>query len=343
MKKIAVLYQEEKLKKRFSKSIVSSVQDIIVSAGCNSVFMDIQEDKKEEARKYIHKEFRDHTLLIVGGDRTFEFYKKESPVDDGDGFIFTDNWWASSSNDIILPEISVSRFPESDDDTQESFLSALEYSMKISTANAEEKFGVTASIWRRSAESVFKHHKGMGEILISPPFFEDGKLKFKKYKGGIYCNLHGGKDISGWYGQRSAISDYKEEYPLACAPSDFSKGITDSFLFSEACFGGFTSGKKTSDSIMLTALRSGFVFVIGSTATAYGGFAPPLSEADLLASLFYDEFFKGKCAGDAFLSAKKLFCRKSIEKMGFLDDDDKKTLISFVFYGNPFAEVNCEN
>jgi hypothetical protein len=39
--------------------------------------------------------------------------------------------------------------------------------------------------------------------------------------------------------------------------------------------------------------------------------------------------------GESFKNAKLDFARKVLRRQGFLDDDDQKTLLQFVLYGDP--------
>ena len=342
MKEITILYNPKKLKKKYSASFAVKMQDILVSSQNTLQFIETDDSSKAKVKDFILSECRDSIIIIIGGEDVFPFEKISSHVDDGDNIVCTDNWWVSSADDCVIPEIEISRIPDATDETEGSFLKMTENLFLKNKVRANEKTGITAEIWKKAADEVFRHLKAQGEILSSPPHTVKSKLEFDKFEGGLYFNLHGAEDESGWYGQRAKFSSYKEEYPLALLPKNISKGIKNSFLASEACFGAYVNNKKTSESIMLTALRSGVSFCIGSTATAYGTFAPPISEADMLVSIFYDEFLKGKNASLAFLNAKRIFAQKNIEKNGFLDDDDKKTLVEFVMYGNPLTEVDDE-
>ncbi|MGE3063787.1 MAG: hypothetical protein AB7T10_09200 [bacterium] len=342
MKEISVLYNSTRIKKKYSSSFITKMQDSLVASQNIFQFIETKDANKNKVKNFILNECSDSIVLIIGGDSLFPFERVKSHVDDGDNDICTDNWWVSSNKDCILPEIEISRIPDFEGESEESFLKTIEVVFKTNYVSAYEKFGITAQIWKKAAEDVFRHLKSQGEILSSPPHTAKKKLEFSKFKGGLYFNLHGAEDEAGWYGQRDKFSSYEEEYPLAIMPKDISKGIERGFLASEACYGAHINKKNADEAIMLKALRSGTLFCIGSTSTAYGTFAPPLSEADMLVSIFFDEFLKKKNASLAFLNAKRIFAQRNIEKNGFLDDDDKKTLVEFVMYGNPLTEVDNE-
>jgi hypothetical protein len=47
--------------------------------------------------------------------------------------------------------------------------------------------------------------------------------------------------------------------------------------------------------------------------------------------------------GESFKNAKLDFARKALRRQGFLDDDDKKTLLQFVLYGDPTLRIRTED
>ncbi|PIP13324.1 MAG: hypothetical protein COX48_04615 [bacterium (Candidatus Stahlbacteria) CG23_combo_of_CG06-09_8_20_14_all_34_7] len=340
MKEITVLYYPKKLKRKYSDKFITKMQDVLVSTQNTLQFIETDDTKKEKVKRFILSECKESIILLIGGEDTFPFEKNISHVDDGDSYVCTDNWWVSSGKDCVIPEIEISRMPDGKDGTENSFLEIIEKSFTKNKISVNEKIGITAEIWKSAANDVFKHLQSQGDMLVSPPHTCKSRLNFEKFEGGLYFNLHGSEDEKGWYGQRDKFSSYKEEYPLAVIPENISKGIKNGFVLSEACYGAYINNKKKDESIMLTALGNGISFCIGSTSTAYGTFTPPLSEADLLVSIFYDEFLKNKNASLSFLNAKRIFAQKNIERNGFLDDDDKKTLVEFVMYGNPMVEVS---
>ncbi len=335
---VYVMYDKAKIQKRFSKNIITRIQDIFVASCNNVLFIEHTVAQRKKIHKYIHKiSSNDTHLILIGNHDTLPFETIKSPVNDGDKIVHTDNFWACNDAAMLIPDLSVARIPHSKNEKENEYLKKIENILENVNINFNEKVGVTASIWDKSSIEVFEQIKGTGEIIISPPFSikKNGLIKFKKFMGTIYCNVHGSKDIPGWYGQakQNEISD--EEYPRVLMPETFKDGFKSTYLVSEACYGGFIINKRDKESIALSALKGGIKFTLLSTSTAYGPYRPPLSEADLLADLFYKELYKGKSAGKALREAKKIFARKGIKKYGFLDNDDKKTLLEFHLYGNP--------
>jgi hypothetical protein len=235
-------------------------------------------------------------------------------------------------------------------------------------ARTRPSLGYTASIWRRASLSVFRPIGDGRTMLISPPtrsadYFssyssassdggQDNLSQPDPY--GIpltlhparlgYFNLHGLIDSSEWYGQRDPIeAEDGPDYPVALRPEDISGsyslngGKTPCVVFTEACFGAHLEGRQIEDSLALKFLSSGSKAVVGSTCIAYGAVNSPLTAADLLGFSFWTYLSEGLPAGEALRRAKIRLAREMHRRQGYLDGEDQKTLISFVYYGDPLA------
>jgi hypothetical protein len=84
-------------------------------------------------------------------------------------------------------------------------------------------------------------------------------------------------------------------------------------------------------------LHSGALSFIGSTATAYGAVALPLGGADLLVQQTLQNLRRGYPIGRALALARDWMAREVVQRQGYLDPDDAKTLLSFVLLGDPWA------
>jgi hypothetical protein len=203
---------------------------------------------------------------------------------------------------------------------------------------AESSFGYTASIWRRASLEVFSRIGSTRNLRISPPVTsrEFNSLALGPSSYG-YFNLHGIADGPAWYGQRDPTfpADYPD-FPIALAPEDVgAQGFVPEVVLTEACYGALIDGKTADTALALKFLSSGAQMVIGSTSIAYGGLNTSLEAADLLASFFWQELIGGSSGGRALQRAKLAFAKHLDERQGYLDGEDQKTLISFVFYGDP--------
>jgi hypothetical protein len=153
-----------------------------------------------------------------------------------------------------------------------------------------------------------------------------------------YFNLHGIEDSPEWFGQRDPFddSDQVEEFPIALRPEDIqNSGHAPQIVFSEACYGANIVNKNVENAMSLKFLDSGSRIVIGSTKISYGSVATPLIAADLLGRLFWDNLNQGFAAGEALRRAKLGLAAEMHHRQGYLDGEDQKTLISFVFFGDP--------
>ncbi len=152
-----------------------------------------------------------------------------------------------------------------------------------------------------------------------------------------YFNLHGSMDTPYFYGQGDGY------YPVALSPPDVSKGdVSGAVVVSEACYGAYIDGRGKESSIPISYLSRGALGFVGSTTIAYGPASPPCGEADLMAIFFFYYLDFGVPMGVALALAKAYFARKMIEEQGYLDEDDRKTLLQFILLGDPSLKKGGE-
>jgi hypothetical protein len=160
-----------------------------------------------------------------------------------------------------------------------------------------------------------------------------------------YFNLHGLPDADEWYGQRDPSDPSGEtDFPMALRPEDIGRsnghpGNVPEVVFSEACYGANILSRKADQAISLKFLLSGSRAFVGSTVTAYGSISTPLIAADLLGLAFWHLLREGHPVGEALRRAKISLAREMHRRQGYLDGEDQKTLISFVCYGDPLAQM----
>jgi hypothetical protein len=239
----------------------------------------------------------------------------------------------------------------------------------LSPMRVRPSMGYTAAIWRRASLSVYRPIGEARSMLVSPPvqvpigtngsephtiaLDENSKpralgtsiaLNLHPAKLG-YFNLHGLEDAVEWYGQSDPSEPCEgPDYPVAIRPQDvgehLNNGRAPQVIFSEACFGAHIQGRSVEDSVLLKFLASGSQAAVGSTCTAYGAIASPLTAADLLGYAFWNYLGESLPAGEALRRAKIQLAKEMHRRQGYLDGEDQKTLISFVLYGDPLAEVD---
>jgi peptidase C25-like protein len=213
-----------------------------------------------------------------------------------------------------------------------------------SAARSQRGFGYAAEIWQNSSRLIYEtiiRIAGGEDLRTCPPTtVEDFKTDWLRNRF-LYFNLHGVIDNSPWFGQSIPPSALQPSaYPVALRPDQLQAGqglirLLAPFVFSEACYGAYITDKATSAAICLSFLAYGAAVFVGSTVTSYGRPDPPLSEADLLAVLFFEHLYNGQTAGRALVEARRDYARQMLQQHGALDEDDDKTLLEFVLYGDP--------
>lgn len=306
-------------------------------------------------------------LLIVGGPEIIPFHALPNPTEDKDSEVLSDNPYATLDSNYFVPEWPVGRLPDEknndpglllkqirliaqkhrQENLQTNWFNFLQtfFLGHVSIREIIRKmmkgttgFGYSAAVWRRSSIAAFRPIGGGGQLRISPPLNNNdidlSNLIKAKY---TYFNLHGLPDTADWYGQRDlADKSNTPDFPVALTASQFkSCNLIPEVVFSEACYGGFITGKDSDDSIALRLKDQGVIGLIGSTCISYGSMRTPLIGGDLLGYLFFSFLKDGYSIGQAFIQAKIGLVKVMTQRQGYLDGEDQKTLISFTLYGDP--------
>lgn len=311
-------------------------------------------------------------VLIVGGPEIVPFHNLPNPVDDIDNDVPSDNPYSTRDENYFVPEWPVGRLPGGIQRDVEPLIKAIKditeyhshlyhsrnplqrlwdrirHRLSFFARKRKSSLGYTAAIWRRASLSVFRPIGAPHTMLVSPPLQANDDVS-KKKKNQItpnarlgYFNLHGLEDSSYWYGQRDP-SDLKDmpDYPIALRPQDVvNGGKAPQVVFSEACYGANIVNKNIEEALALKFINSGSLTVVGSTCTSYGSITTPLIAADLLGHAFWKFLREGLPSGEALRRAKIHLAKEMHHRQGFLDGEDQKTLISFVLYGDPLAEIS---
>ncbi len=267
------------------------------------------------------------TVLLLGGDDVVPFFRLDNPCDDVDEHVLSDSPYASRDLNYTVPERICARLP---DNASADFLIA---QLAKSNPNHQASFGLTAEVWLRASENVYRPIGDPGDLKVTPPVttetFDKGWLQEKEY---LYFNVHGSKVSANWYGQGEG------EYPVAIQPDNIENA--SGVVASEACYGAYINGKTRDNAMSLRFLEQEHILgFCGATTIAYGPIKPPSSEADLIVKYFFEYLLQGLRMGESFHNAKLDFARKALRRQGFLDDDDRKTLLQFVLYGDPTLRV----
>ena len=302
-------------------------------------------------------------LLLVGGPDIVPFHRLPNPADDGDVETPSDNPYACRDENYFIPQRAVGRLPDAAGDNPTVLLRSISTALAAHHASRRAQkgwlrrwwrrlvellrgrpaalassFGYSASVWRKASLAVFSRIGSARRLRISPPLTaaEFSGLALGPARYG-YFNLHGVADGSAWYGQRDPTFPADHPlFPVALRPQDVGVGgSVPEVVFSEACYGALVEGKTAETALCLKFLASGAQIFAGSTCIAYGGLNSSLEAADLLASFFWQEIKTGRSGGVALQQAKVAFAQHLDQRQGYLDGEEQKTLISFVYYGDP--------
>lgn len=278
-----------------------------------------------------------NTFLLIGGDDLLPFNQVANPTQDDDAVVLSDAPYASRGDEILVPQRSIGRIPDGAGDHGSFLMGALERAVRYheDKAGFDRSFGYSASVWEKASRAVFRIIGDPEEMLLSPPLSSEGLEEAWLKKHLLYFNLHGSSETANWYGQR-APGDPPEfsAFPVAIKPENVPP-LQRSCIYSEACYGAWIKEKAAHESLALRFMAQGAIAFVGSTAIAYGPVEPPSGEADLLGSYFFGYVLQGIPFGESLRQAKIDFARTMIRRQGFLDNDDRKTLLEFHLYGDP--------
>lgn len=297
-------------------------------------------------------------LLIVGGNEVVPFHRLPNPTDDIDDEIYSDNPYGSLDNNYFVTNWPLGRLiGEKGEDAGlliQQLRQIIKFHLKpksvnniwanilrsfsnIFTYKYLSSFGYAASVWKRAASAVYKPLGEAKSLFTSPSSNQTMSKQDLLTVDFGYFNLHGMEDRPEWFGQRDYLDPPGNDYPIALTPDDLVRnGKFPKVVLTEACYGAHVFGKDENESIALKYLSLGTNVVVGSTSTSYGTVAPPLIAADLFAYNFWVHIREGYMVGEAFQRAKISFVQEMMKRQGYLDGEDQKTLIQFVYYGDPF-------
>lgn len=288
-------------------------------------------------------------VLIIGGDDIIPFHRVTNPVygpeGDPDREIYSDNPYASTDDEYLVPERALGRIPDSTSKNIRFLLNLIQNVIESHKKSNSYKgnFGYSAEVWKDASKDVYQAMGRNQRLIFSPPTvagtLRNSLLNNKKL---LYFNLHGAEKTASWYGQAKRSSNLTTAFN---ANQLDTTDVEQSVLFCEACYGAHIFGKEPEMSIPLKFLDQKADCFVGSTMIAYGALVPPISAADVLAKYFFQYVQEGLPYGVALLNAKNDYAKKMIRLGLFhVDEVDAKTLLEFVLYGDPsLTWENIEN
>lgn len=303
-------------------------------------------------------------VLLIGGHDIIPHHRLPNPVEDHDMDVPSDNPYASRGENYLIPTRAVGRLPHEkgsptllleqlrrlQTDWRESALQGKgiisdwlsQFRQWIPgqrrTLSEGESWGMAAQVWEKAAEAVYRTLDSHTALTLCPP---ESSVRWETQAVPnvpfYYFNLHGVEDGGSWYGQVDPKKPAGgEPFPVALTPRQFEGlDLKRAIVLSEACYGLNPHVTRAADSMALTAVKQGSALYVGSTKTAYASFAPPLMAADLLAALFWRAIAEGATGGLALQQAKVQLAESLMQRTGYLDVEEQKTLTSFILYGDP--------
>ena len=310
-------------------------------------------------------------LLIIGGHDVVPFFTLNNPAMDDDLKIYSDAPYASSDSvSFYDQQWQVGRLPGDNTNDPGLLLSQLreiqnhhmtKFNGQINNAKksitgkqqvigklakavkATKYFGYSCAVWQRPSVAVYKNLTDAANLLISPATmasnFPVSRLEDIDY---AYFNLHGIKGQPNWYGQKDTKDTSSiPMIPVALEISNIQNiSKAPKIVFAENCYGSEIINRNESNAFSLHMIGEKTHVFIGSTAIAYGAMNLPLTAADLLANLFWKHLLTNVSCGEAFRRARKNLATEIESSSGSLDGEVQKTLISFVFYGDPLYAID---
>lgn len=303
-------------------------------------------------------------LLIVGGDDVVPFFSMRNPTGDSDTDVPSDAPYAALDiNRCYEMQWPVGRVP-GDGSKDPGLLMEqlrniqdyhiLQYSSqktmdkpkngaKKSARKTGKCFGYTCAAWITPSTIVYKTIADTSSLSVCPATTSSNfpLSAFDSCDYG-YFNLHGIKGQPNWYGQKR--NDDKSSGPRIPTALEISNVTnvknTPKVVFAECCYGAETQKRYEKDCMSLHFLGKATRVFIGSTTIAYGALNSTLVAADLLGYLFWKHLLSGITCGEAYRRAKKNLATEMEQKNGGLDAEIQKTLLSFVYYGDPLYTVD---
>lgn len=302
-------------------------------------------------------------VVLIGGDTFIPFHRLPNPSQDADTDVPTDNPYGCGAGSELAPELIVARFPDGGADNGTLLLDQLEraadyhqnwhltgpkggilsipfmrrLAKPFQAGGPVGAWGVSAAAWQLPSQAVYDELGSTRPLLLCPPATPvDIERAWPHDARLLYFNLHGLSGGPNWYGQPSD-GDVGAPLPVAFGATDIKSISPATICMTEACFGAEIVGRTANDAIALRMLQSGALAVVGSTATAYGAVTLPLGGADLLIQQTMQNLRRGHPLGQAVALARDWMAREMVQRQGYLDPDDAKTLLSFVLLGDPWA------
>jgi len=291
-------------------------------------------------------------LLLIGGPEQIPFGSVTDPTDstmrlESDNIYGSEAPFGADSAAHLLPTRRLGRIPDEGGAREPRFLlnqigNAAVFHRDPAPC-ADRVFVYCAQAWTEATRHICRSFPPASvEVRTSEPLrTETFDGEWLNDRPCLHFNLHGLPDGGGWKGTGSP--DWKLRPALdPTRLIAYQRG--GAVVFAQCCYGARIDGRDASSSLALALLKSGARAFVGSLNVAYGvdgARQVALEESDLLAASFWRHVRQGLRLGEALVRAREEFDDVMTERLGGLDDDDQKTLLSFVLYGDPTLRLKA--
>lgn len=274
-------------------------------------------------------------VFILGNENVIQVAEWKNESGDSDATVTSDLAYQTLNltspwdghNYVFNEVLRVGRLPSYNGESLDKFTSYFTNAMnsKMSFSNLQA-YGLSAKVWKNESDYEFKN--------LSPSVTDSSPIVSKDTVEGrishdanlLLFNLHGSEQTKYWYGQEG------DSYPEAFEPKCIDTIRKPFFLGVEACYGArYIGNLNEQESIVVKAMQSGCIGLLGSSKIAYGTSNPPGSCADFVIGEFLKQIKNGVAAGDAHVLGIQRLCRETKD----IDDAEIKTIAEFSLYGDP--------
>lgn len=283
------------------------------------------------------------SYLLVGGGDLIPLFTLADPTNT-DGHIFSDRPYGASGSGleaVIAGQLSpVGRLPgEPGSNDPDALFFQIESMLRAHALPSPGGgvFALAADCWRESTQQILEALGTKAKLikLSEPVRLGDFDTDWLKDRPFVHFNLHGRPHDAYWRG--TGRPSWKRR--RAVQPTDFEHAPVDgAVVFAQCCYGARTRDRTRETSIALTLLSRGVRGFVGCLETSYGVDGErlkDLEESDIVAYHFWRLLHAGERIGQALFNAERLFAKEALASPAGLDADDRKTLLTFVLFGDP--------
>jgi tetratricopeptide (TPR) repeat protein len=310
----------------------------------------------------------DGAVLLIGGDDVVPHFRLPNPADDDDAEILTDNPYGTAPNgSCFVPSLPIGRIVDGYGGNMSMLLRQLDNLVEARREALIQPIGRGLVRVGRVAlgalglgrarpaalACVAADREAVGALVVgalppsgmikSCPPVDPGSFDLRwlaEYRCQYY-DVSGTPDGDRWYGRPARDPENGAwQAPVAFSADNLAEAhLRSPVIFTTAGYAARFAAESSGSSLALRFLADGAAALVGASASTYGATAPPLAGADLLASLFWRSCQEGYPVGEALRLAQSSFAQIELERQGYLDGDDQKTLLEFGVYGDPLFRV----